>query len=173
MRSATSAGVLDLLTGARLKPPRNIGLEPRAARPIVPDTDPPIESTSSRSLPTADRKRGSALVDKKVPIEIPQMCHTHQALLVQQTGFKPSDPWRALMIVAQIALFQGATSRSGTYELIGNDVRRIGELGCLACYQPDRFGEIVQSVQTGGMGSVKELGESWLKGQFPSENDIG
>lgn len=100
--------------------------------------------------------------DKRPAIQVPDMCQTHQRLLLQQTRLGPTDPWRAHIIVAQIVLFQGATARQETYERIGGDVTRIKELGCLACYQPDTFGEIVQAMQQRGIDAAKELGERFV-----------
>jgi hypothetical protein len=87
------------------------------------------------------------------------MCQLHQRLLLDQIGVGPDGPWRSHIIVAQITLFQSATAYPGTYDRIGGDVTRLGELGCLACYRPDTFGEIVQAFQGGGIGAVKALGE--------------
>lgn len=96
-------------------------------------------------------------------ITCPNMCQLHQSLLVRQCGFKPSDPWRVLMVMTQIALFQGATADPETHRRTGGDVTRIPELGCLACWKPDRFGEIVDAARTKGMSAIKPLGESWVK----------
>lgn len=94
-------------------------------------------------------------------VDVPAMCMKHQSLLVHQVGVTKDGPWRSLIIMAQIALFQAATAREGTYEKLGGDITRLKQLGCLACYQPDRFGEIVAAAQKGE--SIKELGEKWVK----------
>jgi len=100
-----------------------------------------------------------ATPEPRPQITVPNMCQTHQRLLLDQIGIGPDGPWRSHIIVAQIALFQAATARPGTYARIGDDVTRIGELGCLACFQPDTFGEVVQAFQQGGIAAVKALGE--------------
>lgn len=87
------------------------------------------------------------------------MCRKHQQLLVGQVGLKPSDPWRAHVIVAQIVLFQATSAHPSTYERLGGDLKRLGELGCLACFRPDAFGEIIQAFQRGGIAAVKALGD--------------
>lgn len=92
-------------------------------------------------------------------IAVPSMCQKHQRLLLGQIGVGPDGPWRAHIVVAQIALFQGTTAHPDTYHRIGGDVQRIAELGCLACFRPDTFGAIVQAFQDGGMAAVKALGE--------------
>lgn len=92
-------------------------------------------------------------------IVVPDMCQTHQALLLQQLGIGPDGPWRSAVIVAQIALFEGTTAHPDTYERIGGDILRISELGCLACYRPDTFGQVVDAFTTGGIAAVKALGE--------------
>lgn len=93
------------------------------------------------------------------------MCQKHQKLLVAQTGYGPDSPWRVLIIMAQVALFQAATAHPSTYERIGGDVGRIGELGCLACDRPEAFGEIIETVNSKGLESLKALGDSWGKGE--------
>jgi len=91
------------------------------------------------------------------------MCQKHQALLVQQVGIWPNGPWRALIIMAQIALFQAATADPTFYPKIGGDLDRIGEIGCLACFKPDAFGEIVEAAKGPDRGAIKALGEKWTK----------
>ncbi len=95
-------------------------------------------------------------------IQVPDMCRKHQALLVSQVGVGPEGPWRSLIIMAQIALFQGATVDPVFHERTGGDLTRINEIGCLACFKPDRFGEIVAVAQH-NPGDLKALGESWVK----------
>lgn len=106
-------------------------------------------------------------------INVPPFCKTHLSLLVHGAGFKESDPWRALTIMASIALFQAATADPTTYDRVGGDVTRIPELGCLACYKPDAFGEIVEAVRTRGLSAIKPLGESWVaKSTSPIASEI-
>lgn len=95
-------------------------------------------------------------------IQLPEMCRTHQVLLVRQAGYRESDPWRSLLIGAQIALFQAATAHPGTHDRLGGDITKIGSIGCLACYRPDAFGEIVEAAQAGGLGAVKAVGDRWV-----------
>lgn len=103
-------------------------------------------------------------------IEVPDMCKTHQALLVAQAGYGKADPWQALIIVAQIALFQAVTSDPKMYARVGGDAQKLATLGCFACVKPDAFGEIVQAAQSvhglarhqSALGAIKALGESWV-----------
>ena len=67
-----------------------------------------------------------------------------------------------MIIAAQIALFQAATHDPKTHDRIGGLIERLPELGCLACYKPDAFGEIVEAAKTHDLGAIKALGESWL-----------
>lgn len=96
-------------------------------------------------------------------INIPQMCNTHQVLLTRQLGLKPVDPWRAFIIASQITLFQAATSDPKTHKKIGGDITKITKLGCLACYKPDAFGQIIVSGMKGGISEIKSLGEKWAE----------
>lgn len=91
------------------------------------------------------------------------MCQTHQYLLVHQAGFTETDPWRALIIMAQIALFQAATTDPQLHERTGGDITRVGEIGCLACFKPDAFGEVVEAAKSPDRGAIKRLGESYLE----------
>lgn len=96
-------------------------------------------------------------------IVLPEMCNTHQYLLVKQAGYSPSDPWRALVIASQITLFEAATCDPKTHEKIGDDITNIVSLGCLACYKPDAFGEIVEAAKSHDIGKIKALGEKWVR----------
>lgn len=100
--------------------------------------------------------------EKRPQIKVPEMCKKHQSLLVHQAGYSEKEPWRVLIIAAQIALFQAATGDAKTYEKIGEDITKIKSLGCLACYKPDAFGEIVEAGKTKDIGKIKELGERWV-----------
>lgn len=99
---------------------------------------------------------------EKPQIVMPPMCAKHQSLLVHQAGYTPDDPWRALVIASQITLFQAATCDPKTHEKIGDDITRLPELGCLACYKPDAFGEVVEAAKTKDLGKIKALGERWV-----------
>ena len=105
------------------------------------------------------------------PLELPQMCEKHQALLLHQIGIGPEGPWRSHIIVAQIVLFQGTTAHPDTYVRLNRDITRIGELGCLACYRPDTFGEVVQAFQQGGMAAAKALGERYITDAAKEQTD--
>lgn len=105
------------------------------------------------------------MTDKNPQILVPEMCKTHQGLLIGQVGIPESGPWRVAIIIAQVALFQGTTAHPDTYPRLDGDVMNIGRLGCLACFRPDCFGEIVAAMQAGpewGFDKVKALGEKWV-----------
>lgn len=95
-------------------------------------------------------------------IILPNMCQTHQGLLVHQARYSRKDPWRALIVSVQVALFQAAMCDPKTHERIGGDIARLPELGCLACYRPDAFGEIVETAKAHDLGQIKALGERWV-----------
>lgn len=96
-------------------------------------------------------------------IQPAQMCDKHQSLLVRQAGYSQKDPWQALIIVSQLVLFQGATCDDRLFEKIGDDITRIAEIGCLACFKPDSFKEVVQAAKSHKLEDIKALGEKWLK----------
>lgn len=90
------------------------------------------------------------------------MCQKHQWLLVSQAEYGKKDPWQALILIAQVALFQAATCLPKTHERTGGNIARIQELGCLACYRPDAFGEVVEAAKTHDLGNVKAVGEKFI-----------
>lgn len=94
-------------------------------------------------------------------VNVPNMCKKHQSLLIHQVGISEDGPWRSLIIMAQIALFQAATIREGIYEKLNGDISKLDSLGCLACYMPDKFGEIVDTAIK--EKSLKLLGEKWIE----------
>lgn len=93
---------------------------------------------------------------------VADMCGTHQSLLVRQANYSPTDTWRALIIAAQIALFQAATCDPRIQRELAGDITKIGGLGCLACQKPDAFGEIVEAAKTHDLKVIKALGERWI-----------
>lgn len=103
-------------------------------------------------------------------VTVPNMCKRHQRLLVHQASYAETDPWRALIIMAQVALLQAATCDPETHKRIGDDITKITGLGCLACYKPDVFGEIVEAAKSRDLGAIKELGERWVKESAPTVN---
>lgn len=98
----------------------------------------------------------------KPRIEIPDMCQKHQSLLVHQAGYKETDPWRALIIMSQITLFQASTADPNLHKKLGGNIENIKNMGCLACFKPDVFGEIVEAAKSKDTGAIKKLGESYL-----------
>lgn len=104
------------------------------------------------------------MINPKGTISVSDMCKLHQSLLVHQAQYSRDDAWRALICMAQIALFQAATVDPHFHELIGGNINRASEVGCLACFKPDAFGEIVEAAKNKrDMGAIKRLGESWVK----------
>jgi len=95
-------------------------------------------------------------------IMIPNLCEKHAVMLVAQSGYQQHEPWRAMMVASNIALFQFATTKPRTHELIGKDISRVGELGCLACYSPDAFGQIVEVAKSHDIRNIRLLGEKWI-----------
>lgn len=95
-------------------------------------------------------------------IEITEMCQKHQALLVKQTGYGPNDPWRGLVITAQVVLFQMCTTDKALHTRSGGDITKFKEFGCLACLHPDYFGEVVEAAKDPDMGAMKRLGDRYV-----------
>lgn len=97
------------------------------------------------------------------PIMLPEMCLTHQKLLVEKAEVPESGPWRSLLIVAQIALFQAATTDEKVYKEIGGDVKNITKIGCIACRKGPQFWDVIDTYKANGLAGVKALGEKWVE----------
>lgn len=104
-------------------------------------------------------------------ITLPQMCNKHRHLLFVQCGYSEKDPWMALELASSIALFQAASIDKRTHEKTGGDITKVSEFGCLACYKPDSFGEIVQAGKSKDILKVKSLGERWVENSKEFKND--
>lgn len=104
--------------------------------------------------------------DDKGPVKPASLCSTHRWLLVTQAGFRPKDPWMALEIASQVALFQACTTDDKIWAKLGGDLHRLPEIGCMACAKPDAFGEIVAAARRrdahGAIGAIKALGDAWI-----------
>jgi hypothetical protein len=105
------------------------------------------------------------------PIQLPEMCATHMRLLVLQANYKETDPWQALVLVSQVALFQMASCDPNIHARVGGDIYRFKELGCLACLKPDAFGEVVVAAMSRDLGNIKALGESYVFRNRAAAND--
>lgn len=95
-------------------------------------------------------------------VMIPDMCQTHQRLLVLQANYGPTDAWNTLIIISNIVLFQGTTCDDRVIEECGGDLEKIQTLGCLACRMPGLFGEVVEVAKTHNFKALKELGDGWI-----------
>lgn len=104
---------------------------------------------------------------------VADLCETHRSLLVHGAGYGPDDTWRALIIVTQIALMQGMTADTQVYAKVDGQVGRIHELGCMACYKPDKFGEIVETAKKHDLSDIKRLGEKWVFEASKRSDDDG
>lgn len=100
------------------------------------------------------------------PIHVASMCQTHRVLLVRQCEYGRDDPWRALEIATQIALFHGVTADPRTHAETGGQIEKVAGFGCLACRKPDLFGTLIDTVQKTPrrehFGAIKALGEKWV-----------
>lgn len=96
-------------------------------------------------------------------IVCPEMCKKHQSLLIHQANYSKSDSWQILIVATQVALFQKASCDTTTHKKLDGDINKISTLGCLACYSPDAFGEIVEVAKSHDLKKIKELGEKYVK----------
>jgi hypothetical protein len=109
-----------------------------------------------------ERRVAAAAADEPT-IRLPDLCKTHQRLLLGQARYTQADPWRALLIISTVALFQGASADPRVHKECDGDITQIGKLGCLACRKPDSFGELVEVAKSHDLKRIKELGEKWVQ----------
>jgi len=98
-----------------------------------------------------------------VQIRLPSFCDRHLYRLVHGAKYKDTDPWRALVIAAQIALFQGASTLDSVHKKLGGDITKVESLGCFACRLPHKFNDVIRVAKHHDIKKIKELGESWVK----------
>lgn len=96
-------------------------------------------------------------------IKIPDLCRNHLARLVRGARYSDSDPWLALTIATQVALFHAATADEAIQARCEGDATKIGDFGCLACLEPAAFAQIVSIARKSkDLKGIKQLGESWV-----------
>ena len=108
-------------------------------------------------------------------IQMPGFCLRHSSLLLRQAEYKESDPWRALLIAAEITLFQAMTCDKKVQEKLDGVIEDITKLGCFACYKPEVFGQIVRAVRSsrkGDISKVVDLGKRMVLNSQASEGKI-
>jgi hypothetical protein len=110
------------------------------------------------------------VTEGKPQVELPGFCKRHQGIIVRAGRFRETDPWRSLLIVSEMALFQGLSAESEVQERIDGDITRIGELGCLACYDAKKLSELLRVIREGRrwpkgrtLADVKQLGLRWIE----------
>src|SRR5262245_32156924 len=84
-----------------------------------------------RAVSMSDEIKITEEGDERVVINAPPFCERHVSKLVHGAGYTDEDPWRAMVLVAQIVLFQCATTKASIWRKIEGDVNRLAELGCL------------------------------------------
>jgi hypothetical protein len=91
-------------------------------------------------------------------IEVPSLCRRHQVETVRRLQVGPEGPWRATIIMTQIALFQACTARD-LHARTGGDLTKVPSVGCLACFDPEAF----RDVTSAGMSGIKAKGEGYVE----------
>lgn len=98
---------------------------------------------------------------------IPTLCERHRAELVHGLAIPESGPWQTAIIVASILLFQASTADDRVWQrctLLENGDRDandlslvLAEIGCLACFKPESFGQLLGIMQKHGITYAAEL----------------
>lgn len=95
-------------------------------------------------------------------ITVPDLCPLHLRLFVHGAGLGPHEAWRSFVVGAQVALFQATTVDPQAHQKMGGDITKLPMLGCLGCFKPDAFGEVVEVAKSKDLGAVKALGDRWI-----------
>ena|ERR1035437_1984263 len=100
-------------------------------------------------------------------IIIPPLCQNHKSLLIHGANFSKTDSWQMLEVVASVALFQKACASAEFHKRTGGDITKTDTVGCLACFSPDAFSDIVFIASSNKKIEqldplIKQYGESFL-----------
>ena len=98
---------------------------------------------------------------QEADIVIPDMCETHQRLLVEQCRYGPDDKWQALFIAAQIALLNFISFNKTSMKKLDGSLRNLHRFSCMACERPDGFGQIVEAAKGKDLEQVSKLITKW------------
>ena len=92
---------------------------------------------------------------------LPSFCQKCQHRVVNEAGYGPLHPWRAALVVVQIALFQVAAGhptvqgRCGPAEDGTRDAQDLtvvlAEIGCLGCFLPRALTATIVELRDKGM----------------------
>lgn len=100
----------------------------------------------------------------KVQIVLPALCELDQSLIVHGARFKAEDPWQALLVTANLALFQAASAGQRVWSMVRRtedgladaaDLSRVlAELGCLGCLLPKTREALTEEILLFGLSQV-------------------
>lgn len=94
-------------------------------------------------------------------VALPPFCDRHQYEIVHEAKYKKTDPWRALIVIAQVAMFQGMTVTPSVHKRLEGDISKIGTLGCFACRLPHKWAQVIKAAKV-DLKDIKELGLGWV-----------
>ena len=102
-------------------------------------------------------------------IFLPPFCDPHAAEVVRVAGVPESGPWRATLVVAQIAMFQALAAdpriqvRCGPTP-VGADVNNLtlvlAEIGCPGCWNADALHRVAIKLRDQGLSAVAQMTRS-------------
>ncbi len=105
------------------------------------------------------------------PIVMPPFCAGHNHEIVHEAKYSETDPWRALIVITQVAMFQGMTTTPSVHKRVGGDVTKIATLGCFACRLPGKWKEVIRASKV-SLEAIKELGEKWVAGGLNNQENL-
>lgn len=96
------------------------------------------------------------------PIMMPSFCDEHRSKLIHGAKFKPHDPWMALEIASQLAMFQVILADNNFHIKYGGDAHAISRVGCMACFANKTFKQLIKVAKKNkDIGDIKKFGESF------------
>lgn len=90
-------------------------------------------------------------------ITAPIFCYECQYTIVHGCGFEETDPWRSLVIVSTLALFQATVQDPRIVQRCAGDRDPhtlslvLAEIGCLGCFKPKTRDAVIADVRQHGL----------------------
>lgn len=98
--------------------------------------------------------------EKKEPVKPKPLCYPCRYKLIQGAGYKQTDPWMTLEIVATLTLVNCALKDNRFLIKYGNDVYGVNRIQCLGCFMPQTLNKIRQvAKETRDMEKIKAIGD--------------
>lgn len=104
------------------------------------------------------------MADLEAATHMPNFCYPCLYLVVHGCGYTQEDPWRALVVVVQIGLFQALTRDTRFWQRVGSKTPDpktmslvLAELGCMGCLKPKTRDYLIALVKKEGLTALSKM----------------